>query len=250
MIRGHRLSTLLLSCLLLSCGREGDDELLLFAAASLTESMTQLVARFEETHPHRVTVNLAGSHTLATQILEGGPADLFASADKIQMDRVIEEGRCEKAVPFATNALLLLLPAENPAAVERWEDLGKAGVRLVLAEPHVPAGAYSRLLIRRLGLEEGVAGNVVSLEQTVKGVVGKVVLGEADAGVVFVTDRTPSVAKETIAIPPPDSVSVRAEYFVGVLEGAPNRPAADAFVSFLLSSEGRKILKRFGFGDV
>jgi len=252
MCKSYRCLAFPLLFFLLSCaqgGREEEETLLLFAAASLTESMGGVVDRFEERAPYRVTVNLAGSHTLATQILEGAPADLFASADRVQIDRVIDGGLCEEAVPFATNRLVLLVPAGNPAGIERWNDLRTSGIRVVLAGPHVPAGAYARVLLDRLGIRGAVEENVVSIEQTVKGVVGKVVLGEADAGVVFATDRTPSVARKTISIEAPDSAAVRAMYFVGVVKAAPNRPGADAFVRFLLSQDGRDILSRFGFGS-
>lgn len=231
-------------------GRErhdGGGEVIVFAAASLTESFRALAEAFDATASGtKTTLVFAGSHTLATQLVEGARADVFVSADRHQMERV--EALAEAPVPFATNRLVILAPKENPARITTPADLAAPGVCVVLAHPDCPAGAYGRHLLGALGLREAVEANVVSREETVKGVVGKVLLGEADGGIVYATDVTPEIARETVTIEFPSAGADRPVYHAAPLRDAPNRAGADAFVRFLLSGAGGEILASFGFG--
>ncbi|MBN1826439.1 MAG: molybdate ABC transporter substrate-binding protein [Candidatus Eisenbacteria bacterium] len=249
--RGALLS--LASLLFLSCGGGGGQgtrtEIIVFTAGSLTEAFREIASAFETVHPGaRVTLNLAGSHTLATQIVEGAPADLFASANRAQMDRVIDAGRIGEPVSFATNRLIVLVPAGNPGAVETAADLARPGLRLVVGVPGVPAGAYALEALDRLGIREEAERNVVSREETVKAVAAKVFLGEAEAGIVFATDANVETASRTEVIEIPEGANVRARYWAGALTDTPRPEEARAFLDFLLSPEGQALLEAHGFG--
>lgn len=229
----------------------GEDELTVFAAASLTEAFTEIGAAYEDANDGTtVSFNFSGSQVLATQIIEGGPADVFAAADVEQMDRAAGEGRIEgEASIFALNRLVVIVPADNPANIESAEDLARPGVKLVLAAAEVPAGRYARQLIDHLpagaGFAERVEDNVVSNESNVRQVVAKVQLGEADAAIVYATDVTADVAEEVAVIEVPDESNVMARYVIAVVEGASDE--AQEFVAFVLSAEGARILESHGF---
>ncbi|MFH1278137.1 MAG: molybdate ABC transporter substrate-binding protein [Candidatus Eisenbacteria bacterium] len=241
--------SILLGIGLLSCGNgagRGPGEVVVFAASSLTEPFRALEERFEISDPAwDLSLVFAGSHTLATQILEGAPADLFVSADRRQMDRI--GSLAEPPVPFATNRLVVLVPAGNPGGIGSPADLGAEGVRVVLAHRECPAGAYAARQLGMLGIRDEVEANVVSREETVRGVVGKVILGEADGGIVYVTDVTAAVARETETIEFPEGGRVRTVCFAAVMREAPRREGAEAFLEYLVSQEGRAVLESFGF---
>ena len=246
------LSSIWLLLLLSSCSTSGTDsnEVVIFAASSLTESFRALASGYEEVSPEcRIIFHFAGSQMLATHLLEGARADLFASADRRQMDRVREGGLADRPVPFATNRLVMIVPAGNPAGLDRVEDLARPGLRVVLGGESVPVGAYSRSALKRLGLLDRVEENVVSREEIVKGVLGKVLLGEADGGIVYATDLTPAVEDRVEAIELPPAGAVKAVYYIALLEDAPSRSGAEGFLRFLRSPEGWSILDRFRFGE-
>src|SRR6266540_2943795 len=182
----------------------GATALHVFAAASLAEAFEQIAREFERAHPEaRVQLNLAGSQQLATQIEQGAAADVFASADRRWMDYLVERGRVagEPAV-FARNRLVVIVPRTKPARIGRLQDLARPGVKLVLGAEAVPVGKYSREVLQNLSRSEAfdaafarrVLANVVSEEENVKSVVGKVQLGEADAGLCYRSDVTRAVA--------------------------------------------------------
>jgi molybdate transport system substrate-binding protein len=221
----------------------GDDEgedgelagLTVFAAASLTEA-------FQELAPE-TTFSFAGSNELAAQIREGAPADVFASASPRYPGELQAEGLVDTPVAFATNRLVIVVPPDNPAGIESVDDLAVEGVKLVLGAEGVPAGDYARDILQQLGKAE-VLDNVVSNEADVKGVLGKVVAGEADAGFVYATDAVAAGdGVETIELPAQPLV----EYVVAPVIESPNFDAAQAFVELLLSDEGRKALEAAGF---
>jgi molybdate transport system substrate-binding protein len=234
------------------CGGSSGDGLgtvTVFAASSLTEAFTELGARLEDDHPGTtVTFNFASSSDLALQVTEGAPADVFASADPIQMRRVEDAGTAENPVPFTTNELIILVPDDNPAGIEVPEDITKPGVKLVLAAPEVPAGNYARRAFEALGIAADAEANVVSNEDDVKTVVTKVSLGEADAGVTYVTDVTDEIENNVDVIEFPAEVGVRAIYPITVLADAPNPEGAKAFYELVLSEEGDRVLASYGFG--
>lgn len=216
-----------------------------FAAASLSGAFRDVAARFERRHPGaRVTLNLAGSQLLAGQILQGAPADVFASADTLQMRRVGGSGLLagEPAV-FATNELVLAVEPGNPLRVRELADLARDDVVAVLAAPQVPAGRYARRALRAAG----VGARPASLETDVKQVLAKVVLGEADAGVVYRTDVR-AAGERVEAVPLPTAHQVPALYTVATVLDAPHPGAARAFADFLLSPAGREVLADHGFG--
>jgi molybdate transport system substrate-binding protein len=223
----------LLALLLAGCGGAGDDRVTVYAAASLTEAFQELApeARF----------NFAGSDELATQIREGARPDVYAAASARYPEELHEEGLAGTPRVFATNRLVLIVPAANPAGIGRIGDVAKPGVKLVLGAAGVPVGDYAREALAGAGLDAALQ-NVVSFEEDVKGVVGKVALGEADAGMVYATDAAAAGADVT-AIELTSEVEIR--YPVVVV-----RPGeqADDFVELLFSERARRILRDAGFG--
>jgi molybdate transport system substrate-binding protein len=234
------------------CGEsagDGPGTVTVFAASSLTEAFTKLGARLEDDFPGTsVTFNFASSSDLALQVTAGAPVDVFASADPTQMRVVEDAGRAANPVPFATNELIVVVPEDNPAGIEVPEDVTRPGVKLVLAAPEVPAGNYARRAFEALGIAADAEGNVVSNEDDVKAVVTKISLGEADAGVTYVTDVTDEIEETVNAIEFPAEAGVRATYPITVLEDAPNPEGAKAFFELVLSREGDQVLASYGFG--
>jgi molybdate transport system substrate-binding protein len=226
---------------LAACGGDdpgGGEPLSVFAASSLREAFPQIDAG--------ASYQFGGSDELATQIREGAPADVFAAASPRYPQELFEEGLLEAPVAFATNRLVLVVPADNPAGITSVEDVAEPGVRLVVGAEGVPVGDYTRIVLSDLGLETALA-NVVSNEDDVKGVVSKVALGEADAGFVYATDVTPVVEDvEVVEIPPEAQPPV--EYQVAVVAGSERAEPARAFVDRLLSEAGREALVEAGFG--
>lgn len=254
----NRLGLLVATLALAACGgdpssrpgeSEGLGEVTVFAASSLTESFTELGARLEADRPGTaVTFNFASSSDLALQIREGAPADVFASADLGQMEVVAHAGLAEDPARFATNELVVLVPADNPAAIEEVADVAGPGVKLVLAAPVVPAGNYARRAFEDLGILDAAEANVVSNEDDVKAVVTKIALGEADAGVAYATDATEEIATDVESVAFPPGAGTSAAYSFSALDQAPNPEGAAAFYEFVLSDEGRRVLADHGFG--
>jgi molybdate transport system substrate-binding protein len=233
--------------------------LTVFAAASLTQAFGDIGKAFEAINPRvSVTFNFAGSQTLQAQIEAGAPVDVFASASGTNMDAVVTGGYVDKTAPqvFLTNKLVVILPPNNPANVQTLADLGKARLKLDLAADTVPAGKYARQILNNMsedptyGTDFGskVLANVISNETDIRQVVGKVQLGEADAGIVYVSDL--SVAPTLGAIEIPDSVNVVAKYSIAPLIKAPNPDLAAQFVAYVLSTDGQATLKQWGFGPI
>ena len=227
-----------------------------FAAASLTDAFTEIGKNFEVSNPDvSVTFNFAGSQALRTQIEEGAPADVFASASSKEMDALVTGAYVAEGTPqvFLNNKLVVILPAENPAALEKLEDLANSGVKIVLAAEEVPVGNYARqsldLMNGSFGIDfkDNVLANVVSNEDNVKQVVAKVRLGEADAGIVYTSDAVAAPDLQTIEIP--TEFNVIAEYPIASLTQSENPELANAFIEFVLSDEGQAILQKWGFAS-
>lgn len=235
-------------------------ELAVFAAASLTDAFTEMKAAFETTKPGvRITYNFAGSPALRTQLQEGARADIFAAADTNNMRQALDAGLVVDAgETFTRNRLALIVPANNPAKITALRDLGNDGVKLVLALDAVPVGRYARESIAKMaadgsfgeGFSDRVLANLVSEEPNVKAVVTKVQLGEADAGIVYVTDVTAGVAADVKVIEIPDNFNILATYPIALTVDAANPAAAAAFVAFVLSPAGQAIMTRFGFKPI
>lgn len=227
-----------------------------FAAASLANAFGEIARQFESAHPgFAVQLNLAGSHQLATELEHGATCDVFATADRRWMDHVQSRSllASDPAV-FARNRLIVIVPRTNPARIGRLHDLTRRGVKLVVGAQAVPVGTYSREALQKLGRTPGfppdfarrVLANVVSEEENVTSVVGKVQLGEADAGIVYRSDVTRPVARFVRAIEIPDSANVIASYPIAVTKIAREPAAARDFVALVLSPEGQRILQRHG----
>lgn len=232
-----------------SAGGGASRDLVVYAASSLTEAFGAIGAIYEKEHPGSVVrFSFESSSTLASQIVEGGPADVFASADKVQMGVVRKEGLARDPMPFVTNRLVVITPRGNPRDLESPGDVARRGVKLVLGAPEVPVGAYAREMFGRMGLLEEAEANVVSNEEDVKAVVAKVRLGEADAGVVYRTDVTSEIQDDLHVIEVPKQHSPLAVYPITVLAGAPNPGGAWDFVELVTSKAGTRVLQRYGFG--
>lgn len=231
---------------------EPAQEVTVFAAASLREVFQDLAKTYEASHPNvRVRLSLAGSQELRTQIQQGAPADVFASADTKSMDALLKTGLVARPRIFARNQLVVVVPRENPAGLRSFADLPQAK-RLVIAAPEVPAGAYLVQTLDRTGPMLGndfkarVLGRVVSRELNVRQVLAKVILGEADAGVVYQTDAAAAADKvSTISVPA--SLTVQAEYPAAVVTASKQAAKAASFIDLLLSAPGRRRLLAAGF---
>jgi molybdate transport system substrate-binding protein len=225
-----------------------------FAASSLTDAFTEIGKNFESVNPGvTVTFNFAGSQSLRTQIEEGAPADVFASASGKEMDTVVERKFIVDGVKqvFLSNQLVVILPADNPAGLEKLEDLANPGIKIVLAAEEVPVGNYARQSLELMNgsfgadFKDKVLANVVSNEDNVKQVVSKVQLGEADAGIAYVSDIVASPDLKTIEIP--TELNVIAKYPIAPLAASENAEVAQAFIDYVLSAEGQAILQKWGF---
>jgi molybdate transport system substrate-binding protein len=212
-----------------------------FAAASLTAAFTELGQRFGAANPGTtVTFNFAGSQALATQLRHGAPADVFASADAANMDKVRDLVAPPQA--FAGNLLQIVVEPGNPRRVRGLADLARGDLKVVLAAEEVPAGRYARQALQ----QAGVAVRPVSLEENVKAVVAKVGLGEADAGIVYVTDVTASGNwVEGVDIPSGHNLPVT--YPIATVKASRLKGQAQAFVDLVRSADGQRVLARFGF---
>jgi molybdate transport system substrate-binding protein len=215
-----------------------------FAAASLTDSFKALGTAFQTAHSGTtIQFNLAGTPTLVTQIEQGASADVFASADTTNMDKLKADGFAGgQPHVFAHNKLEIVVAAGNPRGIAGLADLAKPGVIYITAAATVPAGKYALQILA----SAGVKVTPKSLETDVKSVVSKIELGEADAGIVYATDVKAAGSKVT-GVPIPDSVNAIATYPIVAVKGARNSALANAFIAYVLSAEGQATLQSFGF---
>ncbi len=215
----------------------GTPRISVYAASSLTEVFPRIDAR--------ARYSFAGSDALALPVGEGAPADVFAAASPKYPEDLYRRGLVEKPRTFALNRLVLIVPTSNPAHIRSIFDLKRPGVRLVLAAASIPIGKYARQVLARLRLNAALR-NVVSEEREVKGVAAKVVLGEADAGLVYVTDVKPVAGKvRAIAVPARGQPTVR--YEIAVVRSSRHKAAAREFVARVLGEVGRGHLRAAGF---
>jgi molybdate transport system substrate-binding protein len=215
-----------------------------YAAASLTASFNALGASFQAANPGvTVKFNYAGTPTLVTQIEQGAPADVFASADTTNMDKLTHDGFTSgPSLVFAHNLLEIVVAPGNPKGITGLADLAKSGVIYISEAPSVPAGKYSLQALK----SAGVTVIPKSLETSVTAVIGKIELGEADAGIVYTTDVTAAGSKVSgVQIPPANNVT--ATYPIVVVKGTTNAAAAYAFTSYVISATGQSALASFGF---
>lgn len=257
----HRVLSLLFGSLLLaSCGTTASTgastsptysgSITVLAAASLTGAFTKIGADFQKEHPGTsVKFSFAGSSTLVTQIQQGAPADVFASADQPNMQKLVDAALNQGSPQtFARNRLEIVVHAGNPKLIRGMSDLARSGLIVILCAPAVPCGRYGSRALQMAG----VAVKPASLETDVKAVVSKVALGEADAGIVYVTDvKAGGSSVEGVAIP--DGQNVVATYPIVTLKDSQNLPLAKAFLGFVLENDaeghrgGQLTLRQFGF---
>ncbi len=242
----RRLAAVLLSVLVATGCAPGagaaQGTISVFAASSLTDGFTQLARRFERTHPQTaVRLNFTSSSELATQIEQGAEADVFASADRASVDRLIDSGQVEgRSQDFARNRLTIATPRANPGHVRSLSDLEDEELVVSLCNQDCPAGKYARAVLRKAGLSV----TPDSLEIEVRGVVTRLQTGEADAGIVYESDVV-AAGDSLRAIEIPAEYNVTASYPIAVLKGASR--AAHDFVDLILSAQGRRVLADHGF---
>ena len=208
-----------------------------FAAASLTDAFPKIApsARF----------SFAGSNTLAAQIRQGAPADVFASANTTLPEALHKDGFCSKPVVFTRNTLVVIVPSSNPADIHSVYDLRRKGIKLVIAAQGVPVGSYTLQVLKNMNLTS-VLKNVVSRENDVREVLAKVALNEADAGFVYSTDAR-TVLKKVRVLKIPAWAQPKVQYGICVVSASHKKVAASAFVKRVLSPAGQKLLLRYGF---
>lgn len=235
-----------------------DERLTVFAAASLIEAFSEIGDRYKAANPGvQITLNFAGSQQLAQQLSQGAPADVFASADKEQMDKVIKSGRVLEGIEvmFIQNRLVIIVPEDNPDQIQDLGDLSNPGLNIILADGAVPVGRYSMEMLSRAsnsnlygsGFKEDVLSNVVSYEENVRAVLSKIILAEADAGIVYESDGFGANGEDIRLISIPDQVNISASYYISPVSGSSNQGLARDFIDFVLSPQSQAILTKYGF---
>ena len=239
------------AALLSACGSSGSPSTSslsgtasVFAAASLTASFNAIGTAFQAAHPGvTIKFNFGGTPTLVTQIEQGASADVLASADTTNMDKLKTDGFTAGTPQiFAHNKLEIVVAAGNPKGITGLADLAKPGVIYITEAPTVPAGKYALQILANANVKV----TPKSLETDVKSVVSKIQLGEADAGIVYVTDVT-AAGNKVAGVPIPDSVNVIATYPIVAVKGTKNADIANAFIAYVLSADGQATLQSFGF---
>ncbi len=219
--------------------------ILVFAAASLTDAFGELGAAFEDANPGvTVEFNFAGSSALREQILDGAPADVFASANNSNMDTVVAEGAASDPEIFVTNQLQIVVPAGNPGGVTGLEDFARDELLIGLCAAEVPCGDFGRQALAAAGVTPAQDTD----EPDVRSLLNKVAEGELDAGIVYTTDVI-AAGDDVEGVDIAPNVNVVAEYPIAVLTEAPEPDIAAAFMAFVLSDEGQAILASYGFGS-
>ncbi len=240
-----------------SAQAQGNKTLVVFAASSLTDAFNEIKPIFEKANPGtEVQFSYGASSTLATQLGQGAPADIFASANAKQM-QVAQDAKRIAGTPrtFAKNRLVLIVPAANQAKISMLKDLTKAGVKIVIAAPKVPVRDYTDTMLDKLTKTAGYGDeykavflkNVVSEEANVRQVSAKVALGEADAGFVYRSDVTPDINDKVMTLPIPDAVNTLATYPAAVTNDSQNPDLARKFIDYLLTGDGQKLLVKWNF---
>lgn len=223
-----------------------DGDVTVFAAASLTDAFTDIGAAFTEANPDATaTFSFDASSALVTQITEGAPADVFASADTANMDKLVEAGlNGGEPEIFATNLLAIIVAPDNPLGITGVADLANTEIKTAICAAEVPCGRYAAEIFTNAG----VTVTPVTLEQHVRGVVTKVTAGEADAGIVYVTDVTAAGAEASLVEIPAD-INVLAEYPIATVAESQNAEVGQAFIDFVTGDEAQAILADYGFGS-
>ena len=220
-----------------AAGARHDATITVYAAASLTDVFPKI-----DPAPR---YSFAGSNTLAAQIQQGAPADVFASANTTLPQQLFQKGLCSQPVVFTRNTLVLIVPRSNPAGITSAYDLQKPGIKLDVAATGVPVGSYTRQILKNMGLTS-VLNNVVSNETDVREVLAKVALGEADAGFVYSTDAR-TVPGQVTVLTMPAWAQPKVQYGICVVSSSGDKTDAQAFVNRVLSKAGQAKLLVAGF---
>ena len=231
------VATVPLAAATATAGPHANAPLTIYAAASLTDAL--------RTFDAGQNYSFGSSNALETQIRNGAPADVFASAAPLNTQRLFRAGLVEKPITFAANRLALIVPRANPAGIRTIYDLRSKPVKLVVAGPAVPVGGYTITVLRKMGLSS-VLGKVVSRESDVRAVTGKIALGQGDAGFVYVTDAR-AVGDQVTVIRIPAWAQPRVRYEIAVVARSSNRAAAQAFIKSVRSARGQTALENAGF---
>lgn len=239
-------------------GEQGSSgTLTVLAASSLTDAFGELAVTFQEQNPDtKVRTSFGGSSELLTQMEQGAPADVFASADGDKMDTAVQEGLVNEPQTFARNRPVIIVPKDNPAGIHGLQDLAKSGTKLVLAQDGVPIAEYAKKILANAdpeyggNLEQQVMNNVVSREANVRASANRVSLGEADATFVYITDVTLDIEDQVEVIEIPKDLNVIATYPIATLKEASNPELAQQWIDLLLSDEGQRLLEEYGFERV
>lgn len=244
----RRSTVALLTLLVVSCSQSADAEIITIdvsAASSLTEAMTQAGSVFEDLHPEiSLRFDFGASSDLARSIQEGAPADIFASADTKNMEKVESQDLLfAPSISFATNILEIVVEKGNPLSISSLTDLGDPSLIFLTTNPEVPIGDYARRALEKAG----VSVTPDSFEENVKGIMLKIIAGEADAAIVYHSDII-GAAEQVTGIEIPGAFNIQANYPIGLLKSSVHRAQSQTFVDFLLSSSGQKILREYGFG--
>lgn len=221
--------------------------LTVFAAASLTNAFGEIGKQFEAANNTKVLFNFAGSNQLSQQIAQGALVDVFASANRKEMDNVIKSGQVISGTQhtFVRNRLVVVYPKDNPAKLQQLSDLAKPGIKIVLAAKAVPVGTYALDFLRKASAlpeytqaySQTVLANVVSYEENVRAVLSKITLGEADAGIVYTSDVSGDSSKVG-RIEIPDTLNTIATYPIAPIKDSANAALAQKFVEYVLAPEG------------
>jgi molybdate transport system substrate-binding protein len=232
-------------------------EVIVFAASSLTDPFNKLKADLEKANPGlKVTYNFGGSNTLRSQLEQGAKADVFASANQTEMDNALKSNLvADKGAVFARNRLVVILPANNPGKIQKLQGLANPGLKIVTTQKDVPVGGYTLQALDKMSQDAAfppdfatkVRANFVSQESNVKQVVAKVQLGEADAGVCYLTDISAQLRPDLTTLEIPDQFNTLAAYPIAPLKAAPNPAAARLFIDYLLGPQGQATLKSYNF---
>ena len=271
-----RSRSLALACVLsmtlatVSCGGSGADggsggggggggqqggTLTVLAASSLTDAFGELAKTFEEQNKGvEVRQSFESSSTLLAQIQQGAPADVFASASEDEMDTAVKDGLTDgEPEIFVKNREVVLVPKDNPAGIEKFRDVAKPDIKLVLAEEGVPAADYALEILGKAsdeygaGFEEDVLSNVVSREADVRASVNRVVVGDADATFGYASDYTPDIRDRVEVVPIPPGLNIIATYPMAALKDAKNPDLARKWVELVTGEEGQRVLDKWGF---
>ncbi|MCC6442148.1 MAG: molybdate ABC transporter substrate-binding protein [Armatimonadetes bacterium] len=259
-MRSTRLTGLLWVCLFLltaaALPAPAKGRLMIYAAGSLTDPFHDLKKVFEAGHPGvEVELNLAGSPELRTQIELGAPWDIFASADMQNMQALQKQHMALKPRVFARNRVCVIVPKANRARIRTLADLARPGIRIVAGHENLPIGKYMVKILDKMdrsgqfgsGFKDRVLKNIASRELNVKQIVAKIGMDDFDAGFAFVTDITPAVRKNATLLSVPAALNIIAAYPIAVSKTAPAPALAQEFVKLVVSPQGQRILKRYGF---